>query len=324
MALNQTDMDIEELRSFMPNVVEPLDFDDFWAQTIAESKKLSSPLSKTPVQSPVEAFDVFDMSFSGFGGEMVKAWGIFPKGARNLPTIVEFCGYGGGRGMPWEHLEWPSAGFSFIMMDTRGQGSVWGSGGDTPDPHGSGSAVPGFMSKGIEDKSEYYYRRLFTDAVLLVDEVSGLAEVNPSQIAVTGGSQGGGISLACAALNPAVKTVMPDVPFLCNFERSIRLTPREPFTEITRYLSVHRSRQAQVLDVLSYFDGVNFARRIVQPALLSVGLMDEVVLPSTVFAAYNHLASADKEIAVFAFNGHEGGGMQHWATKVQWAWSKLV
>ena len=111
---------------------------------------------------------------------------------------------------------------------------------------------------------------------------------------------------------------MPDVPFLCFFRRSVERTPDHPYAEIERYLAVHRDRVAQVFETLSYFDGVNFARRIRQPALFSAALMDGIVLPSSVYAAYNHLASTDAEIEPYLFNGHEGGQIAQWVRQARW------
>jgi len=113
------------------------------------------------------------------------------------------------------------------------------------------------------------------------------------------------------------------VPFLCHFRRSVALTPGRPFTEVTQYLSVHRGRTEEVFGTLSYFDGANFARRASAAALFSVGLMDEIVLPSSVFAAYNSYAGADRDIAVYEFNGHEGGQQFHWQRQVDWLRARL-
>jgi cephalosporin-C deacetylase len=117
---------------------------------------------------------------------------------------------------------------------------------------------------------------------------------------------------------------MPDVPFLSHFRRAVEATPEEPFTEITRYLAVHRERVEATFDTLSYFDGVNFASRIEAPAYFSVALMDGIVLPSTVFAAYNNLASIDKDIAVYAYNGHEGGQFLQWTRQAAWLPERLA
>jgi cephalosporin-C deacetylase len=74
----------------------------------------------------------------------------------------------------------------------------------------------------------------------------------------------------------------------------------------------------EVFRTLSYFDGVNFARRATAPALFSVALMDEVVLPSTVFAAFNSYGSADRELVEYGFNGHEGGDLHQWVRQAGW------
>ena len=318
-----TDLPLDDLRTFRPDVAEPADFDDFWSRTLAESRALAVAPELAPAVTPITEVVVEDLTFSGFGGDRIRGWVTRPRREGPLPTVVEFIGYGGGRGIPGEHLLWAAAGYAHVLMDTRGQGANWGSGGATPDPHGSDSATPGYMTRGISSREDYYYRRVFTDAALLVDAVQTFGFVDPARIAVTGASQGGGISLAAAGLNPAVRAVMPDVPFLCHFRRSVELTPEHPFREIERYLAVHRDRVDAVFETLSYFDGVNFARRITAPSLFSVGLMDDVVLPSSIFAAYNHLAAADAEIEVYAFNGHEGGQIAQWVRQTEWLAARI-
>ncbi|MBO0979626.1 acetylxylan esterase [Microbacterium sp. SD291] len=318
-----TDLPLDQLRSFRPDVAEPADFDDFWARTLAESRALAIAPELQPAETPISRLTVEDLTFSGFGGEPIRAWITRPRTDEVLPAVVEYIGYNGGRGIPGERLQWAAAGFVHVLMDTRGQGSGWGSGGDTPDPHGSEGAVPGFMTRGISNRDTYFYRRVFTDATLLIDAVKQLPFVDAGRIAVTGGSQGGGISLAAGALHPDVFAVMPDVPFLCHFRRSVELTPEHPFKEIERYLAVRRGRADDVFETLSYFDGVNFARRITTPSLFSVALMDAIVLPSSVFAAFNHIGSADAEIEVYEFNGHEGGQIVQWVRQAEWLAARI-
>ena len=134
--------------------------------------------------------------------------------------------------------------------------------------------------------------------------------MDPDKLIVTGGSQGGGISIAAAGLAPLAGIELlgcaPDVPFLCHFERAVQITDKDPYHEITRYLKGFRHDVDAALRTLSYFDGVNFAARATAPALFSVGLMDAICPPSTVYAAYNHYAGP-KEISVWPYNGHEGG-----------------
>lgn len=307
------DLPLAELENYRPTVSEPDDFDEFWAATLAGSRQAGGEVSVSAASELYSAVDVHDVTFPGYGGEPVKAWLILPAHREGpLPAVVEFVGYGGGRGLPSERLAWASAGYASFVMDTRGQGSVWGSGGETPDPHGSGPAVPGFLTRGIDSPETFYYRRVFTDAVRAVDAVRSLPEIDPSRVAVTGGSQGGGIALAVAGLSDGLVAVMPDVPFLCHFARAIGLTGSDPYQEVVRYLAVHRGAEDRVFETLSYFDGVNFARRADAPTLFSVGLLDPVCPPSTVYAAFNSYRGARKKMSVFPFNEHEGGQGHQW------------
>ncbi|GAA2987905.1 cephalosporin-C deacetylase [Microbacterium terrae] len=306
------DLSPAELQTYLPVVREPDDFDDFWAATIAGARADDRPLEVSRVESPLRLVEVFDVTFPGFAGDPVKAWLIVPAGTTEpLPAVVEFVGYGGGRGLPAEKLGWAVAGYAHFVMDTRGQGSMWGAGGGTPDPHGSGPAATGVMTRGIDDPEDYYYRRVFTDAVRAVDAVRSLPQVDPSRVSVTGASQGGGIAIAAAGLSEGLVAVMPDVPFLCHFERAIGFTDTDPYQEVVRYLAVHRGADERVFDTLSYFDGVNFAKRADAAALYSAALMDTICPPSTVFAAYNH-HPAPKRIEVYTHNGHEGGQAHQW------------
>jgi cephalosporin-C deacetylase len=313
-----TDLPIESLVAYRPDVDEPADFDAFWAETLARASEEAWEPRLVEAASPISELRVEDLTFAGFAGDPISAWVTRPVDERPRAAVVEYVGYNGGRGVVGENLRWAAAGYVHVLMDTRGQGSGWGTGGDTADPHGSGSSVPGFMTKGIENPESYFYRRVFTDAARLVDVVRGFPFVDADRIAVTGASQGGGIAIAVAALSPHVKALMPDVPYLCHFRRAVEVTPQEPFTEITRYLAVHRDRTEQVFRTLGYVDGVNFARRVHVPSLFSVALMDGIVLPSTVYAAYNRLATRDAEIVVYPYNGHEGGQTHQWVRQAEW------
>lgn len=306
------------LQTYRSEVTPPADFDAFWSSTLAEARQVPVAARFEPVDSGVKLFDVFDLSYAGFGGQEVKGWFILPKGASGkLPLVIRYIGYGGGRSLPLDHLAWPAAGYAHLVMDTRGQGSAW-SPGDTADPVGSDAAHPGFMTRGILNPANYYYRRVFTDAVRAVDAGLSHPAVDTARIAVVGGSQGGGISLAAAGLEPRIGAVMADVPFLCDFPRAVRIAPRGPYPEIANYLSIHRDHVERAFETLRYFDGTVFATRIAAPCLLSTAQMDAVCPPSTVYAAYNALRSADKSIIDYPFNDHEGGGIFQAREQLDW------
>ncbi|HEX2913186.1 MAG TPA: acetylxylan esterase [Chloroflexia bacterium] len=157
--------------------------------------------------------------------------------------------------------------------------------------------------RGIVSPQTYYYRRALTDAVRAVETAIAHPAVDNSRIAVTGISQGVGIALAVSSLVPEVRVVMVDVPFLCHFRRALGITDAQPYQEISSYLAAKRDKDAMIFNTLAYFDGINFAARARATALFSVGLMDEVCPPSTVFAAYNHY-TGPKEIRIWPYNHH--------------------
>ena len=301
------DLPESELRSYRSSQREPEDFDAFWAKTLAEARAEGGEVAAVPVATGLVSLDAFDVTFPGYYGEPIKAWLRVPRGADGpLPAVVQYAGYGGGRGHVLDNLVWASAGHAHLLMDTRGQGSVW-TRGETPDSGPAGPQVPGVMTRGIEDPATYYYRRLFTDAVRAVDAVRSLPQVDADRVAVVGHSQGAGTALAVAALVPDLRAAVVHVPFLCDFPRAITFTDARPYREITDYLAIHRHSAENVHRTLSYMDGVNFALRADVPAHFSAALMDDVTPPSTVFAAYNAYAGP-KQIQVWPYNSHEAGG----------------
>lgn len=303
------DMPLGELERYLPQREEPADFDAFWQATLAETRGHPLAAEFAPIDSGLRALEVFDLTFRGYGGQPVRGWLLLPRRRDGpLPCVVEYIGYGGGRGFPSDWLLWAAAGYAHLVMDTRGQGSAWLPG-HTPDPEpeGSNPQFPGFMTRGIASPQTYYYRRVFADAVRAVEAARAHPAVDAARIAVTGGSQGGGISLAVAALAPDVELLLADVPFLCHYRRATEITDAHPYQELARFCTIHRDKVEATFATLAYFDGVNFAARAGARALFSVGLMDEVCPPSTIYAAYNHY-SGPKELRVWRYNHHEGGG----------------
>ncbi|WP_309135398.1 acetylxylan esterase [Cellulomonas sp.] len=321
------DLPLPELERYAPELDVPADLDEFWATTLAEARTHDLDVRRTAVDAGLRLVDVEDLEFSGFGGHRVRAWVTRPAGSAadgsSLPAVVEFLGYGGGRGRPQERLAWAAAGYVHVLMDTRGQGSAWGTGGQTADPVGSGAAVPGFMTRGILDPAEHYYRRLITDGVRAVEVTRTLPGVDAARVAVAGISQGGGLALAVGGLVEGLAAVMPDVPFLCHFPRALAITDRDPYGEVVRYLAVHRDHEEQVLRTLSYVDAVHLARRATAPTFFSVALRDMTCPPSTVYAAYHHYgtlggAEPAKRIEVYAYNDHEGGQAVQVEKQLHW------
>lgn len=317
------DLPLPELERYRPDVAEPADFDAFWATQMKEANSRPLEVDFTPVSTPLRHADVADVTFAGYGGDPIKGWLLVPHDPAPSPVmVVEYIGYGGGRGNPFDWLTFSCAGHPHLVMDTRGQGGSWRAS-DTVDAHAGGTpGSRGFLTHGVMDAGSQYYTRLFVDAARAVGAARSHEVARGLPLVTTGISQGGGLAIAATHLAADVAATMPDVPFLSDFAHAVRTTPMPPYTEIIEYLAVYPDRVDRVFASLSYLDVVNHAKRITAPALFSVGLVDELTPASTVFASFNHFAGR-KQIRVYPYNGHEGGGTRHFQEKLAFL-SELV
>lgn len=305
------DWPLERLLEYKPPLSREPDFDEFWTSTLDEARALPLNAVVESVDYPIRDVRVQRLSYAGFGGHRIRGLYLRPAGAddQQVPVIICYHGYSGSAGFIHQHLPWVMMGCAVVAVDTRGQG------GETGDLGGySNGTTMGWMTQGVLDPADYYYRRAYTDCVRAVDFACSRDDLDTSRLAVTGGSQGGGLSIAVAGLDPRVRILMPDVPFLCHYERAVEIGAAGPYIELQAFFAKYPQHVAQAMRTLSYFDGMNLAASINPKAhtLWSVGLWDDVCPPSTVFAAYRHCpvpeAEGQKQIAVYPYNKHEGGG----------------
>jgi cephalosporin-C deacetylase len=308
------DLPLDQLREYRTGTAEPAELAQWWDKRLGEAHAAARPARVTRHEPGIYGpLDVRDVEFSGARGDRIRGWYIRPPGSgdRAVPIVVKFIGYGGGRGMPTEHAALPATGYAVLVMDSRGQGGRW-SAGATGDPAGNGTGPENgaVMTRGITTPEDYYFTRLFIDAVRAVETAADLDGADPARIAVSGSSQGGALALAASALTASdlstakVAVCHADVPFLCDIQRAITLAPKAPYTEVPEFLAQNVDLIPAALDTLRYIDCALLARRITAQCLLSTGLMDAVCPPSTVFAAYNEITAA-KDIAVYLFSSHE-------------------
>ncbi len=293
------DMPLEELRAYLPESTRAADFDAYWQRTLEESRRQPLNLSLTPVEYPVEEVTVREVRYDGWRGARIAGFYLTPAQARNCPALVYYHGYGANRGAVHDYLMWVLQGYAVLAIDMRGQN------GQSTDPgRYSSGAVRGWMTKGILNPEEYYYRGVYVDCVRALDVIAAQPEVDPTRIGITGVSQGGGLTLAVAALDDRPKLAMPDIPFLCHFRRAIQLTDLDPYQEIALFCRWQPQVTETVFTTLSYIDTLNLADRIRCPVIMTVALRDETCPPSTVFGVYNRI-TAPKEMAIYDFAGHE-------------------
>ncbi|MBQ1090344.1 acetylxylan esterase [Streptomyces sp. B93] len=318
------DLPLEELERYRPTVDEPPDFDAFWQHTLKEAGAAEPVVSARPVPTGLRLTRTWDVTFRGFAGDPVRAWFSLPADAREpLPAVVEYAGYGRGRGLPHERLTWVNAGYAHLLMDNRGQGDQYGSGGGTPDPHAAAPGGPGPAVRGLLAPHDHHYRRLVTDAVRAVAAVRALPGVDPGRVVAVGNSQGGGLALAVAGLVPGLTAALVTAPLLCGIRRALDLADAGPYGEIAAYLAVHRGAEGPAHRTLAYLEGVSFARRAQAPAHFGVGLRDTVCPPSGAYGAFNRYAELTgtdprREIHAYPYNGHEGGDAVHVRRQLDW------
>ncbi|MFO7778634.1 MAG: acetylxylan esterase [Nitriliruptoraceae bacterium] len=303
-----SDLPLEQLETYRPELAEPADFDRFWAEQLDTARKHPLDVVSAAVATHLRTVEVIDLRFRGYAGAHIAAWLLLPaERDRPLPVIVEFASYGGGRGRPHDRLVWSAAGYAHLIMDSRAQGSS-STEGVTADPQElGGPAAPGYLTRGILDPHTAYLTRLYVDAARAVEVARGHDAVDPERVAVAGVSQGGGLALAAAHLGGPVRAVLAAVPFLAHIRRALDLTDEDPYAEIASYCTTHPDHLPQVFATLAYHDVVHHARRLTAPTLFAAGLGDVICPPSTVYAAANH-HGGEATVLAYPFDGHDGGG----------------
>jgi cephalosporin-C deacetylase len=311
------------LESIRVPLTKALDFEGFWRATLETYLPTTTDAVLVDYPTPMKYVDVKDVTIAGFNGDPIKGWFLSSRNADSqTPCIIMYDGYGGGRGLPHEWLFWVNVGYRVLVMDTRGQGGGFRVSDTADGAYPRASQTPGFMTQGILNKDDYYYRRVFVDAVAFVNAALKLPGVNPDRIIVAGGSQGGGICLAAASLSKNVFAAMPDVPFLCNYKKATEMVDTYPYHEITLYCRIHRDKVEQVFSTLSYFDCMNLVTMAKAPAIISIGMHDPVCPPDTIFAMRNHYAGP-VSTEIYEYNTHEGGSVAHQLVQAKWLESLL-
>ena len=303
------DMPLAELKKFAGRNPCPPDMDAFWDASLAEMRKLDPHLELQPAPFQAPRAECFNLYFTGTFGARIHAKYARPKGAQQggkLPAVVLFHGYSGQSGDWLDKLAWVGQGFCVAALDCRGQGGLSQDVGNV-----RGNTYRGHIIRGLDEDSpaKLLFRNIFLDTAQLARIVMGLPEVDPQRVGATGGSQGGGLTLACAALEPGIKRAAPVFPFLCDYRRTWEMDLfKDAYDELKTYFKQfdpRHEREEAIFTKLGYIDCQHLAKRIRAETLLTVGLMDTVCPPSTQFAAYNKI-TAKKNLLLYPDFGHEG------------------
>ena len=286
-----------------PDPNRPLDFDAYWEKTRAELAQITPHYTlKHLPKWTTPAVDVYEVEMRSLGNVRVRGYYAQPKGKTGMPAVLHVQGYSSVM-QPFD-LDTNVAAF---FLNIRGHGNSR----DDINP-----GFPGFLLKGLENKDTYIYRGAYMDCVRAVDFLCSRPEVDSNRVAVSGGSQGGALSIATASLDKRIKLCMPDVPFLSDFQNYFKIA-HWPLDEFKHYISKTGKSWEDVYSVLNYIDIKNHAVNVTCPVIMAVGLFDDVCPPAINFAAYNNLSSLQKEYYLYPQSGHSVPGSHH-SLKMKW------
>jgi cephalosporin-C deacetylase len=293
------DMPLEQMRQYKPSLYREADFESYWDQTIAAALKQPLNAELIPYPLPARGVIIYAVRFDGFEGGRIAGWYARPEGSGPHPAICLYHGYSGRGHRPLDLLQFATQGIAALAMDCRGQN------GESQDA----KAYPagrhaGWMTAGIRNPRDYYYRYVYADAIRALELLAHRDEVDEKRLAVHGISQGGGIALAAAALSERPMLALPDIPFLCDYRRSLQIAAGGPYSEISSFLKAHPHLYEQAFRTLSYCDCLNLAPWIRCRTVVANSLWDNVCPPSSIYAVYNHM-TCEKQMDIYPFHLHE-------------------
>lgn len=299
------DMPLEKLRTYSGRNPRPSDFDQFWDRSLAEMRSIDPKLELKPSSFQTPFAECFDMYFTGVGGARVHAKLLRPRKREGRhPAVIFFHGYSGNSGDWSDRLGYVAMGFVVAALDCRGQG------GQSEDVGGVvGNTLRGHIVRGLAGPPEkLLFRQIYLDTAQLAGIIMSFPDVDETRVGVAGGSQGGGLALACAALEPRISRCTTTFPFLSDFKRvwelDLATNAYEELRLFFRWFDPTHEREDEIFTKLGYVDVQFLCPRIKGEVLMTVGLMDQTCPPSTQFAAYNKI-QAPKRLAIYPDFGHE-------------------
>ncbi len=300
------DMPLAQLKEYRGCTPKPSDYDEYWERALEEMRQTDPQVELIPSEFTTPFADCFDLYFTGVRGARVHAKYVRPKHtSAPHPAIIQFHGYTGNAG-DWENkLQYAALGFSVAALDARGQGGL------SEDTGGvKGTTMNGHFIRGLNDHpDQLLFRHIFLDTAQLARIVMSFDEVDADRVGAMGGSQGGALAIACAALEPRIKKVAPVYPFLSDYKRVWDMDlAKDAYAELRtffRHFDPQHENEQEIFTRLGYIDIQNLAPRIRAEVLIGVGLMDSICPPSTQFAAINKM-TAPVQLEIYPDFGHEG------------------
>ncbi|WP_394925991.1 acetylxylan esterase [uncultured Robinsoniella sp.] len=301
------DMPLEDLKTYKGSTPRPEDFDSYWMRAIEEMKETNPNPQFTESDFKVPYAKCYDLFFTGVKGARIHAKVLIPNKAREDmpgPAVLTFHGYTGNAGDWMTKLPYVGAGFVVAALDCRGQGGM------SEDVGGiRGNTMHGHIIRGVDgDSDNMLMRNIFLDTASLAGIIMDMPMVDENRVGTCGVSQGGGLSLACAALEPRIARAAVQYPFLSDYKRvwdmDLAKDAYEELQTYFRFFDPLHEREEEFFKKLGYVDIQNHVPQIKGKVQMAITLMDNICPPSTQYAAYNKICS-EKEVYVFPDFGHD-------------------
>ncbi len=301
------DMPLHELKEYRGINPKPRDFDEYWDRALKELDQINPDVQLVPANFQNDIANCYELYFTAAKGARIHAKLLTPKREKNLcPAILQFHGYSANCGDWQSKLGYVASGFVVAALDCRGQGGL------SEDKGGVlGNTLQGHIIRGLDDPDpdNLLFRQIFLDTVMLAKVMMDMPFVDRTRLGAMGGSQGGGLTLACASLVPEVKRLAPVYPFLCDYQRVWEMDlAKDAYVELNQYFrrfDPTHQKENEVFTKLGYIDLQHLVNRIKGEVLMATGLMDTICPPSTQFAAYNKITAPKKHV-IYPDFGHEG------------------
>ncbi len=301
-----------EPEKIQPSTTLPADFLAFWEKGKQELAKVEmKPVMKLMPERCTDKVDVYHVGINNIKG---KIYGILcrPKAEGKYPAILHVPG--AGIRPYFGDVAGAEQGFITFQIGIHGTPVNLDPGVYTDLAAG---ALDGYPAFNLDDKDFYYYKRVYLGCVRAVDFIESLDCFDGKTIGVTGGSQGGALSIITAGLDSRIDYLAAFYPAL---------------SDLTGYLNERAggwphlfkngfTNKPEKVETSKYFDVVNFARFVKVPGWYSWGYNDNVCPPTSMYAAYN-VIPGKKELHVFQET-------QHWTfpeqneLKNDWFYAKL-
>ena len=294
----------ELLRPYTQN---PLDFDDFWKETIEKARKTKLTYTIEKVDKyTTDEFDTFLLKLKTDNNHYIYGYLTKPKDAsseKRYPIVLVPPGAGIKTiKEPMRNTYYVKNGFIRLEMEIHGLHPEM-----TADQFSEISTafggVNGYLENGLDNRDNYYMKHVYVACVRALDYLTSLPEWDGKNAFVQGGSQGGALSIITAGLDKRITACVANHPALSDMAGYLdgRAGGYPHFNKMNQMLTPEK------VETMAYYDVVNFAMRVECPVYMTWGYNDVTCPPTTSYIVWN-LITSQKESLITPIN-------EHWTTE---------